>query len=87
MKEAGLVHWIASNSGATNESGFAGLPGGYRKTSGTFNFIGNEGYWWSSTENNTKNAWLRLLLYNHDNVYRSNLYHKGFGFSVRCLRD
>jgi uncharacterized protein (TIGR02145 family) len=30
MKEAGLAHWTSPNSGATNESGFAGLPSGYR---------------------------------------------------------
>jgi uncharacterized protein (TIGR02145 family) len=32
MKEAGLAHWITPNIGATNESGFAGLPGGFRTT-------------------------------------------------------
>ena len=28
MKEAGFEHWTTPNSGATNESGFTGLPGG-----------------------------------------------------------
>jgi len=28
MKEAGFEHWTSPNSGATNESGFKGLPGG-----------------------------------------------------------
>ena len=28
MKEAGFEHWTSPNSGATNESGFTGLPGG-----------------------------------------------------------
>jgi uncharacterized protein (TIGR02145 family) len=43
MKEAGLAHWTTPNTGATNESGFAGLPGGYRGTNGTFNDIGGDG--------------------------------------------
>ncbi len=30
MKESGLAHWNSPNTGATNESGFAGLPGGFR---------------------------------------------------------
>jgi uncharacterized protein (TIGR02145 family) len=28
MKEAGFAHWYSPNTGATNESGFTGLPGG-----------------------------------------------------------
>ena len=30
MKEAGLEHWNSPNTGATNESGFTAIPGGYR---------------------------------------------------------
>jgi uncharacterized protein (TIGR02145 family) len=88
MKEAGLAHWFTPNTGATNESGFAGLPGGFRSAffAGIFYFIGNFGYWWSSTEFNTSNAWSRNLDYNNGNVDRDN-YSKGSGFSVRCLRD
>ena len=39
-----------------NTSGFAGLPSGYRSYIGPFNYIGSNGYWWSSTETNTDNA-------------------------------
>jgi uncharacterized protein (TIGR02145 family) len=86
MKEAGLAHWITPNTGATNESGFAGLPGGFRLSDGAFGSIGNFGYWWSSTESNTTNAWFRNLKNVNVNVYRSGS-NKGNGFSVRCLRD
>nr|NQU93848.1 hypothetical protein [Bacteroidota bacterium] len=64
----------------------SGLPGGNRNTNGTFNNLGNNGYFWSSTENSTTNAWNRNLNYNNDNANRNNN-TKGFGFSVRCLRD
>jgi uncharacterized protein (TIGR02145 family) len=84
MKESGLAHWISPNEEATNESGFAGLPGGSRNTDGLFLYIGNFGYWWSSTEDTF--AWNRLLNYYNGNVNRFS-FNKGFGFSVRCLRD
>lgn len=86
MKEAGLMHWISPNTGATNSSGFAGLPGGNLNGIGTFDLIGNNGYWWSSTELDNTVAWDRFLYYNNSNVYRANNL-KTNGFSVRCLRD
>jgi uncharacterized protein (TIGR02145 family) len=78
--------WDAPNTGATNESGFSGLPGGGRYYDGAFNYIGDDGIWWSSTEYNTNDAWSRLLTYNYGYVSR-NLNFKVSGFSVRCLRD
>ena len=50
LKEAGTKHWKSLNVGATNESGFTGLPGGYRSHYGIFEGLGYSGYWWSSTE-------------------------------------
>jgi len=64
----------------------SGLPGGYRNNNGTFNNIGNNGFWWSSSENDTTNAWNRNLNYNNGNANRNNNNKKN-GFSVRCLRD
>lgn len=64
----------------------AGLPGGNRNNNGTFNNVGNNGNWWSATENNTTNAWYRNLNYNNGDLNRNNN-NKQNGFSVRCLRD
>jgi len=50
LKELGTTHWTTPNTGATNETGFAALPGGYIYYDGTFDFIGNIGGWWSATE-------------------------------------
>ena len=36
MKETGTAHWANPNTGATNESGFTGLPGGIRVTTGSY---------------------------------------------------
>ncbi len=86
MKTTGTTRWTSPNTGATNESGFAGLPGGNRTNNGTFYDIGDYGNWWSSTEHNTDNAWFRYLDYGIGIVYPFNTI-KGYGFSVRCLRD
>ncbi len=80
------TNWASPNTGATNSSGFTGLPGGYRNLNGSYNNFGNVGYWWSSSEYNSNYAWYRLLNYYNSNVYRSNS-NKQLGFSVRCLRD
>jgi uncharacterized protein (TIGR02145 family) len=78
--------WNAPNTGATNSSGFAGLPGGYRDDDGAFYYVGGYGDWWSSTEDDTTNAWYRILGYSSSVVNRgSNT--KRLGFSVRCVRD
>ena len=46
LKEAGTSHSTTPNTGATNESGFTGLPGGFRYWSGGFTDFGFSGYWW-----------------------------------------
>ncbi|MDD2412853.1 MAG: fibrobacter succinogenes major paralogous domain-containing protein [Bacteroidales bacterium] len=86
LKEAGTTHWYSPNTGATNETGFTALPGGYRGSNGTFDHIGIYGSWWSATEFNTDYAWFRSMFYFTSDVYR-NYNYKEMGFSVRCLRD
>ena len=75
-----------NNGNGTNTNGFAGLPGGYRNYIGKFDYIGAFGYWWSSSESVSNNAWYRYLDGNNGNVAR-NYNLKRIGFSVRCLRD
>jgi uncharacterized protein (TIGR02145 family) len=78
--------WRSPNTGATNESGFSGLPGHSRFSDGSYGPIGYYGFWWSSTELTTVSAWFRVLFYNNGDVYRDYGYKRA-GFSVRCLRD
>jgi uncharacterized protein (TIGR02145 family) len=86
LKETGITHWLSPNTGATNETGFSALPGGYRVFKGTFDYIWNVGYWWSATEANASYAWYRYVAFVYSSVDMNN-YNKGNGFSVRCLRD
>jgi uncharacterized protein (TIGR02145 family) len=86
MKSTGTSLWLPPNTEATNSSGFTGLPAGYRSDGGPFNTIGNNGIWWSSSENGTAFAWNRSLNSGNGYAYRNFLVKKT-GFSVRCLRD
>jgi len=92
MKETGTTHWNSPNTGATNESGFSALPGGYRDSYGVYSNMGNFAYFWSSTEDTDASllAWFRFLRNDVSDVYRNSYfsyYVKGYGFSVRCVRD
>lgn len=89
LKEAGFTHWHSPNTGATNSSGFTGLPGSTRDYSGAFNgSIGDWGMWWTSTEdaNVSTDARYNSLGATYTSV---DSYHigKGEGNSVRCIRD
>ena len=84
--EAGTGLWYTPNTGATNESGYSALPGGYRASAGNFNGFGESGNWWSSTLNNPLNAQYRWIsnMYGYLNSFGCDIY---FGFSVRCVKN
>ncbi len=86
LKEIGTDHWTAPNEGATNSSEFTALPGGWRLDTGTFEFMGNYGLWWTSTEYLLPDAWFRRIQYDQDKVFRSIKAEKA-GMSVRCVKD
>jgi uncharacterized protein (TIGR02145 family) len=86
MKETGTIHWFPPNTGATNSSGFTGIPGGFCSTVGSFFNLGDDGNFWSSTELSANTTWERGLSYDYSYLYHGNE-PKGYGFSVRCLRD
>jgi uncharacterized protein (TIGR02145 family) len=85
LKESGTSHWKSPNTGATNESGFTGLPGGWRQPGGIFYGILEYGNWWSSTEYGLF-AYFLYLDYRYSDV-NWNFYSKQMGFSIRCLKD
>lgn len=87
LKEAGTAHWPIPNTGATNESGFTALPGGWLGFSGSFSDIQYTGYWWSATQNNSLSAWERELYYGNTTVGRNGSNSKFVGLSVRCIKD
>jgi uncharacterized protein (TIGR02145 family) len=78
--------WSSPNAGATNETGFTALPGGYRFRGGGFYGISYGAGFWSATEESSGNAWTRYLGNDFSQVSRNSL-DKYYGYSVRCVRD
>ncbi len=88
LKEEGFAHWLEPNTGATNETGFTALPGGFReKNDNTFKEIQQYGIWWSTyyfsgvtliyhTSLKYNIGTLTLMWSDRDN-----------GESVRCVRN
>jgi uncharacterized protein (TIGR02145 family) len=86
LKEAGLIHWKEPNTGATNETGFTGLPGGHREYGGNFDYINWGGGWWCATEANPNDASIRYLDYGAWDLW-NYLEDKRYGRSVKCVKD
>jgi len=86
LKESGTTHWTSPNEGATNESGFTALPGGYRGPLGGYYSMGLFGGFWSSTNRYPIDMLHRGLSYNHSQVIRDDI-DRRHGLSIRCVRD
>jgi len=91
LKEEGNEHWNSPNTGATNETGFTALPGGNRRyetytNQEIFSGLNRYGFFWSSSEVYTVNAWYRVFSFDYS---ESNRYHlsKTNAFSIRCVED
>ncbi|MES2589610.1 MAG: fibrobacter succinogenes major paralogous domain-containing protein [Bacteroidota bacterium] len=90
MKDTIDDRWMTPNLGATNSSGFNGIPGGFRVPQGqygdtelTFGMYGN---WWSSTEFDAENALRRRLAFKFEKLANTDGNKKN-GYSVRCVKD
>jgi len=70
----------------TDDFGFSALPGGRRRTGGSFLNVGGHGFWWSATEYGSGYAYYRLMHSGLEDVYEGWDLKSG-GYSVRCLQD
>ncbi len=86
LKEAGLINWASPNTGATNSSGFTGLPGGYMGDAGSSSNIGLQGYFWTSTSNGSTN-YIRYLRSGDALFTESTGFVLAGGASVRCIKN
>lgn len=78
--------WNTPNAGATNDSGFSGLPRGFRNEYGAFLAVGDSGLWWSASEANQDYAFFRALSTLDSAVFRG-ANNKKCGMSVRWIKN
>ena len=92
MKATGIIGinglWAPPNAGATNESGFTGIPGGGRHYggSGSFGDKDHSAIFWSATEHGPDWYFYWKLKAGDALIYRLEELYR-FGFSVRCVKD
>lgn len=85
LRETGVSHWNSPNAGATNESGFTGLPAGSRDDAGKFYAMNENGNWWSNTlSTNNVSYW---YMNNLNNSIHTAPVNKMSGFSIRCVKN
>lgn len=84
LKETGTVNWKSPNTGATNETGFRALPGGFRESDGNSGQEKYNGNWWTSSSASDRYAWYWFMYYNLNNVTSGGRV-KQCGLSVRCI--
>jgi uncharacterized protein (TIGR02145 family) len=78
---------IGNNQSLNNISGFNAFPEGFRVDYGdSFDVEGTNAIFWSSTESNTDNFWLRYLSSTLSDLSRTSVDGR-YGFSVRFVRD
>jgi uncharacterized protein (TIGR02145 family) len=69
----------------TTTDPFKGLYLGHVTHNGSVYLQGSVGYWWSASEGAATNAY--FLGIRTSDVYPQNSTNKGYGFSVRCVKD
>lgn len=80
--------WNGDGNG-TNMSGLNVVPSGNRYHHGTFLSLGENGSWWTSTQNeyDESRAWYRSLTHDEEGIYREQDALKTIGFPIRCIQD
>ena len=86
LKEIGSTHWLSPNTGAVDQYSYTALPGGSRRSDGSFVGIGSNGNWWSTNEYSTYSAYFKYIDYNSSSIFQYYNYKQN-GFSVRCVKD
>jgi uncharacterized protein (TIGR02145 family) len=76
--------WHSPNTGGTNSSGFSASPGGIFEY-GVFKYVGDDGFWWSGTDD-ADSAYFVLLTFAFEKAQTSS-YSKKNGLAVRCIKE
>jgi len=87
MKDAITGLWIYPNTGATNESGFTGLPAGRRFNNEMFDSQGIYADFWSSTITNDPSFTFGIILYYNSGYAAEWSQYIKLGIQLRCIKD
>lgn len=95
--ETGNLHWLNPDTGATNSSGFSGLPGGFRFADyddiiGYFDYftdLGYSSYWWLNADAGDPDYALAASINSRENFSPAGLalLRKKDHLSVRCVKN
>lgn len=93
-KEEPTTGAVGNDQESNNSTGFSALPGGIRirslgTTVGEFEVIGEDGYWWLSTEvppSLVVGAY-NITIYSSSTSLIDGSAHPVYGMSVRCMKD
>ena len=92
MKATGTIQsntglWYEPNTGATDMSGFSGVPNGLRGANGAFVFAPYNAWWWTSNGNYLDPEPSTYALINNNGKLFLGNSDKKFGIAVRCIKD
>ncbi|MGQ8336304.1 fibrobacter succinogenes major paralogous domain-containing protein [Sunxiuqinia sp. A32] len=86
LREEGNQHWIENSQNTNNVHGFSALPSGYRSyEEGSFNHLGANAIWWSSTAKTEQTA--RMYSISSSSSIFTTTEQKWWGYAVRCIKD
>lgn len=86
LKEAGYLHWVKPNTGATNESKFNALPAGWKDFTGEFGGLGQGNLFRTSTAQNPYEVYARELGSNSASIPRGGI-HPDDAIPIRCVKN
>jgi len=87
LKEAGLTHWNAPNTGATNSVGFNARGAGIRSTLGEFSLIKEDSQFMVTDDLGSGRVGIVFVTYNSAWVEYSSYSYKYNGDTIRLLKD
>ncbi|MBX7181984.1 MAG: fibrobacter succinogenes major paralogous domain-containing protein [Bacteroidia bacterium] len=86
LKKVGTEEWLYPNTGASDEIGFLALPAGMRQSDARYAGFGETGSFWTSTQADALNAYMRRIYFDNSSLVRNYL-DKRSAASIRCLKD
>jgi len=83
---SGWNYYEGKSGNGTDTYGFSALPGGGGYPGGSYDNVGNNGSWWSSSEGIRDDAFRRSMRYYGEHTHWYYISKRAF-LSVRCLQN